>query len=128
MSFLTKIEAKRLTASATNKPSPESLSPAQLSASWMLKAAADVQEAGCCATLALIYSRTTDCVQLAVDVPILLSSLALQLAFQQQSRLHLDEVSFIEKLLRHLVQRQVTAACKSVQVTVRAIHVVIPHL
>jgi len=93
----------------------------------MLKAATDVQEAGCCAALALVYSRTTQCVQLAVDVPILMSSLALQLAFQQQSRLHLDELSFIEKLLRHLVQRQVTAACKSVHLMVRAIHVVISH-
>jgi len=44
----------------------------------------------------------------AIDILILSSSLTAQLIFRQQSRLHLDELPFIEKQLRQLVDDQTT--------------------
>jgi len=73
------------------------------------------QEAGCRATLAIVV--VPQCVLIVVVVLILSSSLTMQLAFRQQSRLHLDELPFIKKLLQQLVQRQATATCKSFQAT-----------
>ena len=105
------------------KPGSEYLSPAQFSASWTLLPAAGIHEAGCRATLALI--DVTQCILLAV-VQMLSLSLTIQLAFQQHLHLlHLEELPCIENELQQLVERQVTAPCKSVQVTVSALHVII---
>jgi len=46
-------------------------------------------------------------------------------AFRQQPRPHLNELSFIEKELQQLVEGQVTATCRSVESTVSVLHVVI---
>ena len=102
------------------------IGPAQFSASQTLQADyihASRKEAGCRATLALVV--VPQCVQLVVVVPILSSSLAAQLTFRLQPRLHLDELLFIEKELQQLVQEQTTATCRSVEATLTALHVVI---
>ena len=74
-----------------------------------------------------LYSRPT--VRTACgccpDTVVVDSSLAAQLTFRLQPRLHLDELIFIEKELQQLVQEQTTATCKSVEATLTALHVVI---
>jgi len=65
-----------------------------------------MQEARYHVILALIV--IPHCIQLAVDVQILSSSITAQLVHWQQPRLHLDELPFIEKELKQLVQRHVT--------------------
>ena len=81
------------------------------------------QEAGCRATLAIVV--VPQCVLIVVVVLILSSSLTMQLALRQQPRLHLDELPSVENELQQLVQRQVTAPCKSVQATLSAFDIVI---
>ena len=59
------------------------------------------------------------CFQLVVDVPILSSLLTTHLVFQQESRLHLEELPFVRNQLRQLIERQVIlTCCRSVQLMV----------